>query len=92
MIFTARKRSLGQGNVFTCVCHSVRGGLHSGRGPPPTGICIQGGTVGQTPPGIWDTRIWSTSGRYASHWNAFLFVVCFVAPSPYFLLNIYIYS
>ena len=25
-IFTARKRSLGQGNVFTPVCHSVRGG------------------------------------------------------------------
>ena len=23
VIFTARKRSLGQGNVFTCVCHSV---------------------------------------------------------------------
>ena len=29
---TARKRSLGQGNVFTRVCHSVHGGwgLHSG--------------------------------------------------------------
>ena len=25
-IFTARKRSLGQGNVFTPVCHSVHGG------------------------------------------------------------------
>ena len=25
--FYARKRSLGQGNVFTCVCHSVHGGL-----------------------------------------------------------------
>ena len=25
-IFTARKRSLGQGNVFTHVCHSVHGG------------------------------------------------------------------
>ena len=24
-ILTARKRSLGQGNVFTSVCHSVRG-------------------------------------------------------------------
>ena len=31
--FTARKRSLGQGNVFTPVCHSVHGGragLHPG--------------------------------------------------------------
>ena len=25
-IFTARKRSLGQGNIFTNVCHSVHGG------------------------------------------------------------------
>ena len=25
-IFTARKRSLGQGNVFTRMCHSVHGG------------------------------------------------------------------
>ena len=25
-IFTARKRSLGQGNIFTPVCHSVQGG------------------------------------------------------------------
>ena len=24
-IFTARKRSLGQGNIFTPVCHSVHG-------------------------------------------------------------------
>ena len=29
IIFTARKRSLGQGNIFTPVCHSVhRGGGH----------------------------------------------------------------
>ena len=28
-IFTARKRSFGQGNIFTPVCHSVhRGGMH----------------------------------------------------------------
>ena len=39
-IFTVRKRSLGQGNVFTSVCYSVRGGgslhpegaLHPGGG------------------------------------------------------------
>ena len=30
VIFTARKRCLGQGNVFTTVCHSV----HEGRGLP----------------------------------------------------------
>ena len=28
-IFTARKRSLGQGNIFTPVCHSVHGGGHA---------------------------------------------------------------
>ena len=45
-IFTARKQSLGQGNNFTPVCHSVHGG---GRGtsPPP----------GQTtPPGLCTPR------------------------------------
>ena len=26
VVFTARKRSLGQGNIFTPVCHSVHGG------------------------------------------------------------------
>ena len=37
-LVTARKRSLGQGNVLTPVCHSVhKGGFASG------GICIQGG-------------------------------------------------
>ena len=45
-IFTDRKRSLGQGNVFTPVCHSVHGGggsLHPGGSasgglgrPPPS--------------------------------------------------------
>ena len=62
-IFTARKRSLGQGNIFAPVCHSV----HRGRGVP-----------GQVPPGQVHTPtmhagIRSTSGRYASYWNAFLF-------------------
>ena len=28
-IITARKRSLGQGNIFTPVCHSVHGGVLS---------------------------------------------------------------
>ena len=37
-IFTARKRSFGQGNIFTPVCHSVHGG--GGRGGIPA--CIAG--------------------------------------------------
>ena len=74
-IITARKRSLEQGNVFTPVCHSV----HKGGGWLPSmhyrshdqGVCIQG--VGQTPPPCMGyCRIRSTSGRYASYWNAFL--------------------
>ena len=51
------QRSCGQGNIFTPVCHSVH----------------RGGSasvhVGIPPP----PRIRSTSGRYASYWNAFLF-------------------
>ena len=47
MLITARKRSLGQGNIFAPVCHSV----HGGGGVPQAG----------TPPGqvhpraCWDT-------------------------------------
>ena len=64
-VFTTRKRSLGQGNVFTPVCHSVHGrevlvGLPAcitGRmtsmgGSAYRGVCIGGGAyrgVGQTP-------------------------------------------
>ena len=32
-------------------------------------------TPGQTPPGVVHAGIWSTSGRYASYWNAFLFKI-----------------
>ena len=38
--FTARKRSLGQGNVFTRVCHSVHG--NSGGGNSGFLACITG--------------------------------------------------
>ena len=43
LIFTARKRSLGQGNIFASVCHSVHRGeyLTSPR------------DLEQTPPGTW---------------------------------------
>ena len=68
IIIIARKRSLGQGNMFTGVCLSTGGcllpgghgpgGVHGPRGepggdPPPDGYCC---------------------GRYASYWNAFLFL------------------
>ena len=51
-IFTARKRSLGQGNIFAPVCHSVhRGGVH---GQVPPGQVHHPGQVNPsagTPPG-----------------------------------------
>ena len=44
IIFTARKRSLGQGNIFTPVCHSVHrgGGAWSGGVPCPRGCLLLG--------------------------------------------------
>ena len=62
-IFTARKQSLRQGNVFTPVCDSVHGGgsapLHAGIHPlgrhpldrHPLGRHPQADTPRQTPPG-----------------------------------------
>ena len=44
-IITTRKRSLGQGNIFTSVCHSV----HRGKGVYPTPTWMQTPWVGQTP-------------------------------------------
>ena len=63
--FTARKRSLGQGNIFRSMCQEFC----------PRGGCVVvgahawllGGCVGYD-------EIRSMSGRYASYWNAFLFV------------------
>ena len=66
IIITARKRSLGQGNIFTGVC------------PPGGGVCLW--VQGCTPPGHTHSLDIpppcpprSTSGWYASYWNAFLF-------------------
>ena len=55
-IFTARKPSLGQGNIFTPVCHSVHGGgesactgsLYPGKSAPGRGGLHPG--VGKPPP------------------------------------------
>ena len=121
-IITASKRSLGQGNVFTPMCHYVQvgwlpgmhhrshdrggssttggrgfclqgdlhpvgvflqGGLHASRGrclPPgglhPGEVCIQEGEEGWADPlPIGYYGIWSSSGQYASYWNAFLLLI-----------------
>ena len=59
-----------------CVSHSV----HRGRGSLSWGLClskgslsIQGVSVRETPPDR-DTHT-VKSGRYASYWNAFLFIL-----------------
>ena len=87
-IVTAHKRSLGQGNVFTRVCHSVQGGrrsLYDGTsyladwsGPMflPGGLSVQGvsvqGDLYQGDPQDRDP-LGKVRGRYASYWNAYLF-------------------
>ena len=87
-IFTARKRSLGQGNIFSSMCQefcSGRGSTwagtpegrytpHSGQVHPLGRYTPQAGTPqAGTPPGTSVCwAIWATSGRYATYWNAFL--------------------
>ena len=113
------KRSFGQGNIFTSVCHSFCsqgggapdialllggcsrfcsnfgggyflwvggfGGVFFGRGVPPNfwrggflgpGVLqISRGGSSKFPGGeVFSTGIRSTFGRYASYWNAFLFM------------------
>ena len=87
------QRSCGQGNIFTPVCHSVhRGGLlqcmlgYHPPGPDPTPP--EPDPRDQTPPGAdapqsrppreAASSVRSTSGRYASYWNAFLFHQFFI--------------
>ena len=53
-------KKLGQGNVFTPVCHSVHRGSLSH-------------TPGQAPACAVHAGIRSISGRYASYWIAFLY-------------------
>ena len=112
-IFTARKRSLGQGNIFAPVCHSVHRestwtgtplastppGRYTPQQVPPRQVhppsryplqvhrppwqvhFLGRYTPGQVhPPQVHPlavhARIRSTSGRYASYWNAFLLNRC----------------
>ena len=93
IIITARKRSLGQGDVFTGVCLSTAG--EGGVGFPlcitghmTKGVCIPGGLpkppCRQTPPPMGYYRIVSTSRGYASYWNAFLLIMLLVVPCSIF--------
>ena len=73
LIFTACKRSLKQGNVFTPVCHSVYwGGLHPGwsaswGGLHPGGV--EQALHSPPPPRYYGIR--SMSKWYASYWDIF---------------------
>ena len=58
VLFLPPATKLRQGNVFTPVCHSVHGGVSATH------------TLAR-PPCPVHAGIRSTSGRYASHWNAF---------------------
>ena len=82
------KRSFGQGNIFTPVCHSVHGGGGWGVVPdqhnppswdqtPPRDQTPPGPDPPEPdpPPGTADSGIRSTIGRYASYWNAFSFTL-----------------
>ena len=82
-VFTARKRSLGKGNVFTCMCHSVHGRslfdvtscLSLVPFPFQGDLCPGGLCPGESLSGGLPRQRAPTvkSRRYASYWNAFLF-------------------
>ena len=68
-IFTTRKRSLRRlcFHRFLPVHRGVSAPLHAGIHTLPGQTPPR-----ETPPWAVHAEIWSTSGRYASHWNAFL--------------------
>ena len=86
-VVTARKRSLGQGNMFTGVCLSTGGVPGWGVGvwvPGPRGVSGPGGGAWSGGPGLGGHLVRGGGlvetppdgycwGRYASYWNAFLF-------------------
>ena len=78
-IVTARKRSLRRLCFYTCLSvhwGGVPGQVHSRAGTPPGRYTPRADTPpwAGTPPTTVHAGIRSISGRYASHWNVFLFV------------------
>ena len=69
---------LRKDNFFTPVCDSVHRGVYNPLGRPPSGRHLPGRhPPGQTPIPQADNpplRDGHCSGRYASYWNAFLFL------------------
>ena len=77
VVITARKRSLGQGNIFAPVCHSVHRGKYLGRYPPRKAQLPRAGTPPDryspqaytppwagTPPGRYTPWAGTPPGRY----------------------------
>ena len=86
-IFIARKRSLGQDNIFRSMCQSFcsqggwgvcSGGACSGEGLLSGGVLLPGGACSggcllRGGRGVETPRDSCCCGKYASYWNAFLF-------------------
>ena len=70
-----------QGNIFTPVCHSVHGGVCLSAcwdtTPPADPPDTRPPHRSRHSPPEADSSIRSTSGRYASYWNAFLCLIVF---------------
>ena len=73
LIFTTRKRSLGQGNVFTLVCLFTEGERL---------LCDAISCYGQHLPLPLSPVRWK-SGRYASYWNAFFYSSDIIIQEPH---------
>ena len=72
-MFTARKRSLGQGNIFTPVCHSVHRGVPRPRGvSAPGGVCSGGAWSWGMPglAGLLPGSAWSWGGAWSGRVSA----------------------
>ena len=101
-IFTSRKRSLGQGNVFTPVCQSF---CSQGRRVWPiacwdtfprvdTSLGRHPSSLDRHPlvrhPLPWtDTLLWADTHLYASYWNAYLLFCRFVYFRKARLINLH---
>ena len=84
-LFTAHKWSLGQGNIFTCVCLSTGLGVSVQGGLCPGRVSVQGGSLSRTVSvqgGSVQLDLCQGNPRkvksrpYASFWNAFLSSCC----------------
>ena len=78
---TARKQSLGQGNVFTPVCHSVhRGGAFKGRGCLHPGVSAWG--VSESGEGWADPP-----PEHCNKWAMCILLECILVSEAYVILS-----